>query len=304
LLLYAHRLRGIGGSPRSKLRWLAKRGAYYITWTERGRSRERSTGTSDRAEAEIIFGEWLQTRGRKIGPGDPAKVLVTDALIAYATEHKVNAPRVIGCAISAMTPYWEGLTVADVTPLTCERYVEWRRRSVNTARRELAVLQAAINWGHKNAKLTRSVAVTLPAKPPSKDRWLTKREAALLLRASRTQRARLYLPLFILMGLYTGRRKEAILALRWPQVDLDRGVIDFRKPGEAETKKRRGGVRTPSTPTLTIIPTIRRVRQTRFASGVRLSAECARNVCMFASRSASRSHELKRKRTRKHGSHG
>jgi excisionase family DNA binding protein len=28
---------------RARLRWLAKRSCYYITWTERGRSRERST---------------------------------------------------------------------------------------------------------------------------------------------------------------------------------------------------------------------------------------------------------------------
>jgi hypothetical protein len=28
-----------------RLRWLEKRNCYYITWTERGRSRERSTGT-------------------------------------------------------------------------------------------------------------------------------------------------------------------------------------------------------------------------------------------------------------------
>ena len=31
-------------------------------------------------------------------------------------------------------------------------------------------------------------------------------------------------------------------ALRWHQVDLVRGTIDFRRPGEAETKKRRGQV--------------------------------------------------------------
>lgn len=230
-----------------KLQWRDDRGAYYITWTEGGRSRKRGTGTADRAEAEIILGEWLRARQRKQGPSDPAHVLVTDCLNDYAAEHgaKVTAPRVIGCAIEAMTPYWEGRTVADVTPLTCSRYVDWRGRSINTTRRELAVLQAAINWQFKNARLTRSVAVTLPAKPPSKERWLPTHEAALVLRASRTRKARLYLPLFILLALYTGRRHEAILALRWPQVDLVRGIIDFRKPGEIETAKRRGRVRIP-----------------------------------------------------------
>ena len=117
---------------------------------------------------------------------------------------------------------------------------------MNTVRRELAVLQAAINWAFRNAKLTRTVAVTLPDRPQSRTRWLTKHEAALLLRASRTQRARLSVPLFILLSLYTGRRKEAILSLRWPQVDLDAGRINFERPDGSQTKKRRGKVPIPA----------------------------------------------------------
>ena len=228
-----------------RLRYLQERRTYYITWTVAGRSRKRSTGTANREEAEKIFGEWLHVRGRKHGPSDPTEILVMDILADYATEKgpKVAAPRVLGCAIDAMAPYWEALTVAEVTEHTCNGYGDWRARSKNTMRRELAVLQAAINWAAKHNRLTRSVAVTLPAKPPSKTRWLTNEEAARLLRASRTKKVRLYLPLFLLLGIYTGRRKAAILSLRWPQVDLDAGVIDFGKPGEAETNKRRGKVR-------------------------------------------------------------
>ena len=56
---------------------------------------------------------------------------------------------------------------------------------------------------------------------------------------------RLYLPLFILIGLYTGRRKEAILSLRWPQVDLGAGRIDFEIPGRKRNNKRRGEIGDP-----------------------------------------------------------
>src|SRR4051794_24523507 len=91
-----------------RLKWHRYGAAYYICWTENGRSRERSTCTADRTKAEIVFSEWLQGRGRKHGPSDPAQVLITDALNHYAAEHgpKVAAPRVIGYALSAMTPYW------------------------------------------------------------------------------------------------------------------------------------------------------------------------------------------------------
>jgi hypothetical protein len=141
-----------------KLRWLAERGVYYITWTVNGRSRKRSTGKTSREEAEIIFAEWLQARGRKHGPSDPAQTLVTDVLADYAREHgpKVVAPRAIGSAIEPLTNFWAGRSVADVTRYTCERYGTARQRSVSTVRRELAVLSAAINGIQERAPNSHS----------------------------------------------------------------------------------------------------------------------------------------------------
>src|SRR5215472_15496959 len=54
-----------------RLHWLAKRKCFYITWTEHGRSRECSTGTADREQAESILADWLHRRGRRAGPSDP-----------------------------------------------------------------------------------------------------------------------------------------------------------------------------------------------------------------------------------------
>jgi hypothetical protein len=96
-----------------RLRWLQKRLCYYITWTERGRSRERSTGTTDREQAEIIFAEWLQLRRRLDGPSDPAAILVTDILNLYLQERgtKVASPARMAYAILALTDFFEGNTV-------------------------------------------------------------------------------------------------------------------------------------------------------------------------------------------------
>lgn len=130
--------------------------------------------------------------------------------------------------------------MADVTRETCRAYDRARARKPATVRRELAVLRAAINHAHREGRLTRPVHVFLPAKPEGRDRWLTRSEAAALLRtARRDPRCRLYLPLFVLLGLYTGARKQAILGLRWHQVDLERGRIDFNAPGRARTSKGR-----------------------------------------------------------------
>jgi integrase len=239
-----------------RLRWLAKRKCFYVTWTEHGRSRECSTGTADRQQAENFFADWLQRRGRRPGPSDPAAILITDVLNQYAEQRgpKIAAPARIAYAVLALTDFFEGNSVADVTPQTCGRYVEERCQPVinesgevkkrgcspGTVRRELGVLRAAINYAFKNGRITRAVAVELPDRPEPRDRWLTLSEAARLLKATRTPQARFYLPLFVLIGLFTGRRKEAILSLRWPQVDLRARTINFDVSGRKRTNKRRG----------------------------------------------------------------
>jgi integrase len=232
-------------------------GIYYINWTERGRSRERSTGTRDRGEAEIALADFLRTRNRDVGPRDPAQILVTDILADYAEERAehVKAPERIAYAILPLAAHFEGVTVGGVTPTACSDYS--RTRKAGTARRELGVLRAAIHHAHKAGRLSRVVPVALPDAPPGRDRWLTRAEAARLLRAAlREPRVALYLPLFILIGLRTGQRKEAILSLRWNQVDLNAGRIDFNKPGVARTNKRRSRIPIPAI----LLPHLRRAR--------------------------------------------
>ncbi len=243
-----------------RLRYLEKRGCYYIVWTDHGRSRERSTGTADRERAEIALAEFIHQRNRSAGPRNPAETLITDVLADYAQEHgpTTSAPWRIGYAVAALTQFWEGCTVADVTKQTCARYVTTRKRSNGTSRRELGVLRAAINYGHDEGRLTRTVAVHLPQSPEPHERWLTRDEAAKLLRgALHEPRVRLYLPLFILVALYTGARKEAILSLRWSQINLAAQRINYNSPDSRRTNKRRARIPIPSK----LLPHLQRARQ-------------------------------------------
>lgn len=228
-----------------RLEWRGERGCFEIVWFERGARRRRSTGTSDGREAEKLFQEFLASRNES--GNRQAERLIADVLRHYGEERAPNVADSarIGYAIAALTPFWGEKTVSEVTEQTCREYAAQRSAAPGTVARELATLSAAINYDWKANRLDSPRPVWKPSAPPQKDRWLTREEAAALLRASRTQKARSYLPLFILIGLYTGARKEAILSLRWGQVDLAAGRINFNPPGRAQTAKGRPIVRIP-----------------------------------------------------------
>ena len=227
-----------------KIKWFEERGAFYVTWTEGRRSRKCSTGATSREEAEIFLAEWLQQRvnGKPVRASDPAKVLITDCLAAYAEEHGPNVmgQETMARALSHLIDFWHGKSVDDISPKLCSKYCESRGVGNGTVRGELTILRAAINWCHKHRRITAPVTVELPPEPTSKVRWLARDEVAKLIRAARTPEAKSYMPRFILLGIGTGRRKEAMLNLRWPMVDLKANVIDFELPGRKLTKKRRG----------------------------------------------------------------
>lgn len=138
----------------------------------------------------------------------------------------------------ALMPFWSDLTCDAVKGSTCRRYAKQRKTASSTARRELGVLQAALNNAHAEGLLVHPIKVTLPPSGEARTRWLTRDEAAALLWCAEPHVRR-----FIMISLYTGRRMAAVLDLTWLQVDLDAGLIRFAQ--EAETKKRRGRARMP-----------------------------------------------------------
>lgn len=188
-------------------------------------------------------------------------------LAIYADEHagSVAAPERIGYAISALLEFWRGLNVADIKGETCRRYAksrvtdrgapkgETRPISPGTVRRELTTLQAALNYCEREGYLLGAPKVTLPAKPSSRERWLTRQEAGWLIRGARAlNRDGMHLADFILHGLYTGSRKETILAMHIDRpspvggyVDTKTGILYRRPQDKIETKKRQRPARLP-----------------------------------------------------------
>jgi integrase len=249
-----------------KLKFLEKRGLYYIVWTEDGRSRERSTGTADSTAAQIELAQFLQRRTSGVRTRDPSEFLVTEALTAYLEHLEAIGKDCERAAYASvpLTDYFAGKSIAEV-PSLCVGFQRWRKASNGTVRRDLGVLQSAMKYALEAQLVTRHVVIKLPAAPPPRERWLTRSEAAILIAGAlgfqptvidiktrlpvkwkRITRPQYHLALFILLCIYTGRRKEAILSLRWSKVDIVRGKIDFRRDGTAETKKKRGRCALPA----------------------------------------------------------
>lgn len=235
----------LGRGPRLDFR----RGCWVIRWTEGGRTRERRTGTTDRGEAERSLEDFLASRReRPTGQRRETAYLISDILAEYAEEHgpEIAGAVTLGYNMDRLLDWWEGKKVADVIKANCQAYAGHRREmgmSDNTIRRELSVLSAAIGHARENDRLREHPKVWMPSPGPSKERWLTRDEAARLLRAARSEpQARNHLPLFIMLGLYGGARKGAILDLRWPQVDLKLERIDWSPPGRRQTNKKRSKI--------------------------------------------------------------
>jgi integrase len=232
-----------------RLRWIDRRQSFYICWYEHGRERLRATGETDSKRAETILAAFIRATSRPANGPRPAHEVKLGAVLDYYGTNKgafAADPARIGYAIDALLPFWANKYVSDVNDIACAAYVEQRQRAPATVRRELTTLRAALNYA--NGRITDAAPpVSMPPAPQGKDRWLTRAEAARLLNSARNARAdvRLYLPLFILLGLYTGARKEAILSLRWPQIDLANKRINFKRTDGRETAKGRAHNRLP-----------------------------------------------------------
>ena len=231
-----------------RLTWRKSRKKWYIAWSENGRNFERSTNTQCRKEANETYAEFLHNWRRRSHPHEAENIEIVVTVQDYLEEHAptVRDPARIGYGAIPIIEYFQDFSAAQITPQICREYCKWRKKSSGTMRRELGILQASLNHAFKERRLNQQIPVELPSKTPPKERWLTKEEAARLIKAAALARvAKHYLPLYIKIALYTARRKEAILNLRWSQIDFQNNTIDFRRRGESETNKRRGIIPIP-----------------------------------------------------------
>jgi integrase len=221
-----------------RLRKLPGQHNWYVYWSEAGRSRRVTTGTRDRREAEAFLKAFRLETGN-FGAGEVGLAAV---LNHYYDSHASKLPSAIqaNAAIRRLKDGFPLATAADVLPLTIDTYIETRREAVSdeTISRELSVLRAALNRAARDKLIPAAPRVHDVPRKEARERVLSRKEAAALLRACRGKRQR-HLALFVRLCLYTGARPGAVLDLTWDRVDFERSLIDFALPTRAATNKRR-----------------------------------------------------------------
>lgn len=238
------------------------------SWVILDRGRQRSTGCSldDIAGAEQALARYIaeqHTEDAASGVREPQNILIDDVLTRYVLDvvPKHARPQETASRIRKLSRFWTGLTLDAVTGVTCREYAQ-QSSTLTAARRELEDLRAAIAHHRSEGLHDRIISVTLPERPGSRERWLSREEAARMVwaawryreqqnRRATDRRTRQHVARFILVALYTGSRAGVICSAAFePEpgrawVDLRRGVLYRRPAGERETKKRRPPVRLP-----------------------------------------------------------
>ena len=218
-------------------------------------------GEAERRLADHVSQKYRPTR-RVL---DIDQIDIADVLSIYLDDcgpRVVDRPK-LERSIARLNNFWGGKMLSQITNEECRGYIRSRRRT-GGARSDLETLRAAINHHAKQNLHREMVDVSMPAKGPPRDRWLTRGEAARLIwacwryREKQTvhrgrrrgnpieteKRPLRHLARFILIGLYTGTRASAIASaspyrsVGHSFVDLDQGIFYRLAIGRRATKKR------------------------------------------------------------------
>lgn len=256
------------------------------SWAIRDGKHKHRLGLSEenRAEAELKLANYLTSKhsAPRDGSKDPESILVPDVLSIYLQDKQDEIVRINKTAERALIllSWWGEKTLAQVNGKSCRDYVAWRVKqpiracrpektgsparlvSKQGVRRELEDLRAAINHHRKEGLCNQVIEVTLPERGKRRETFLTRSEVARLIWAAwrmrevqegrqTKKRTGMHIARFILVGLYTGTRHDAVLGASFEKgegrswIDLEKGVFHRLREGQRETNKQQPPVRLP-----------------------------------------------------------
>lgn len=209
------------------------RGKFAIIFDAYGKRRRFTLGTSDRSQAERLAPALYAELTR------PPSTTVADLWEAYVRAHE-------GRRIASNMKYsWKALQKRfgnlegnRVTVQDCEAHIRERREKGikdHTLHGELGHLRIVLRWAEKEGLIDKAPTIKRPPLPQPTERALTREEVSALIRHAPYP----HIATFIILGVCTAGRLEALLELTWDRVDFRRGRIMLEKPGVRAPRKGR-----------------------------------------------------------------
>jgi integrase len=237
--------------------WLRKtngRNPRYVI-LDAGREIETGFGVDFERDAEERLSQYLAKRARpNTQQRDASKITAAEIMMLYMKDvaPMTASPALIGYHATALLKFWGRKSLSQINGTSCRDYAIDRGKAVSqsTVRRELETFQAAINHWHRESPLAAVPVITKPAKGVRRQRYLTRQEVAKMLWTARRLK-HWHIARFILIGVYTGTRHEALLNLKWfpsdfaGHIDVDGSRLYRRGAAETETNKKRPTSRIP-----------------------------------------------------------
>ena len=213
------------------------RGEYAaVSYDADGKRHRNTLGTDNKVAAQTAIDKLNAEADRE--PGQTVQILWD----AYRDEKKGRR------IAESMVTTWKALKdtfstreAISIGDETCQDYIAARRgkgRADGTIWTELNHLRIVMGWAEKRGRILKAPYIAMPPKPAPKDRWLTREEVARL----KNNATGPHIKLFILLAIATGGRKEALLSLKWEQIDFVRGIIHLDDMQAEHKRKGRASV--------------------------------------------------------------
>jgi len=247
------------GSPRLG----AKTGSPYIhiIWSEAGRSRRLSTGTTDEEQAKGFLTNWLADRHPK--PKNPTVNAVCDGYYQDRVEKPVARPENIESRLKPIREFFGAGLASSVTHDRVRAYIKQRRNTVRKAApgvktpptelvsdatidTELRALRHALKWAEKHQWIAKAPYIETPGGNQPRRRFLAPSEIEKLVAALEHKKTKPHARTLVLIALWTAQRGGAIRELKWEHVDFERSILWF-PPSRSRLKNR---VSVPMVPAL------------------------------------------------------
>ena len=210
-----------------------------------GKRVRRSSGTTDRKEAQALEAKWKAEIFQKASWDVEPTHTFEELMVAYlkASISEKRSEKTDRDRVKQLRKVFGERVMNELRPADIRGYIELRRdagRKPSTINRELSLLSTAIRFAQKELEweLPNPVSGRKLPEPEGRIRWITREEAEFLVATARESEKAPHLSDFIVLGLHTGCRKSELLCLDWERVDLKRNVITL-EARHTKTNRRR-----------------------------------------------------------------